>query len=299
VRVSACSTNADSNTATVTVTCVPPTINSQPSGSSITSGSSALLQVGATGSSLTYQWYTGNASDTSSPIGGATGPSVLVSPTSTTNYWVRVSGACGTPQDSRTATVTVGQCASPQISGASAVPGNIQVGGSAQLSASVSGSVSSIQWYVGTPPDKSNPVPQSGATVSVSPTVTTNYWLQALSGCGAAGTNSGIVIVTVGSSCVPPTISTQPSSQQVVAGLTTTLSVIATGTSPLHYQWYKGPTGNKSTPVGGDASSITSAPVNSTLQYWVEVTNSCTKGVAQSSTATLTPFVSRHRATRH
>jgi len=305
VRVSACSTSVDSNAATVTVNppvCNVPQITSQPQNQTTTSGTPTQLTVGATGTALTYQLYAGNTGDTSSPIQNGTTATIFVSPIATSNYWVRVSGQCGTPQNSNTVTVTIGACPTPTIQGASALQTSIQSGQSATLSASVSNAGGGAQWYVGTPPDKSNPVPQSGATVIVSPTVSTNYWLQASSSCGAAAVNSSIVAVTVGSTpppCVPPTITTQPSSQQVVAGLSTILNVNASGTATLHYQWYKGPAGNKSKPVGGDSSSITSDAVNSTLQYWVEVTNACTNGVAQSVTATLTPFVSRHRSSRH
>jgi hypothetical protein len=305
VRVSACSTSVDSNAATVTVNqpvCNAPQITGQPQNQTTTSGNSAQLTVNATGTALTYQWFNGNSGDTSSPVQGGTFATIFVSPTTTTNYWVRVSGQCGTPQNSNTVTVTIGACPTPSISGASAVPSAIQVGQSSSLAATVTNAGGGSQWYVGTPPDKSNPVPQSGPNVTVTPATTTTYWLQAVSSCGAASVNSNIVTVTVGSTpppCVPPAISTQPPSQQVVAGLPTTLTVTASGTTPLHYQWYKGPTGNKSTPTGTDSSSFTTDAINSTTQYWVEVTNSCTNGVAQSATATLTPFVSRHRSTRH
>jgi hypothetical protein len=106
--------------------------------------------------------------------------------------------------------------------------------------------------------------------------------------------------VTVGSSCLNPTISIQPASQTVFAGTTATLSVTAGGTAPLHYHWYQGPSGTKTTPVGTDSAFFTTDPVNSITQFWVEVSNSCNGGVpAQSTTATITPYLSRHRSTRH
>jgi hypothetical protein len=302
VRVTGqCGSPADSTAATVTVVCNPPAITQQPSSASITAGSSTLLTVGATGTSLTYQWYSGTAPDTTLPVAGGSSATIQVSPSQTTNFWVRVSGACGTPQNSTTATITVGACSSPVISGAAANPSNVLPGGSSQLSASVSGSVSGQpQWYIGTPPDKSHPVAQAGATVTVMPSANTTYWMQALSGCGAAAANSNPVTVTVGSSCINPTITIQPASETVIAGTTATLSVTVGGTAPLHYQWYQGPAGTKTTKVGSDSAFFTTDPVNSTTQLWVEVTNSCNGGVpAQSVTATLTPYLSRHRSTRH
>ena len=49
---------------------------------------------------LSYQWYVGASGNTASPIGGATSNSYTTPPlTITTNYWVRVSNAYGTPAD--------------------------------------------------------------------------------------------------------------------------------------------------------------------------------------------------------
>src|SRR5207248_1937909 len=156
-----------------------PQITAQPQGSTISQGNSAFLSVTATGTNPTYQWFIGT-SPSGSLVPGGTSSTLTVSPSSNTNYFVRVT-ACSNSVDSTTATVTVGACTSPVISNAGANPTNIQAGGSAVLSATVSGSVASTQWYKGTPPDKSNPVAQSGPTVSVSPTVDTTYWLQATS----------------------------------------------------------------------------------------------------------------------
>jgi hypothetical protein len=87
--------------------CIAPTITSQPQGTTVQSGSSHTMTVGATGSTpFTYQWYIGTSGNTSSPISGATASSLTVKPTTTTSYWVRVSNACGSA-NSTTATVTV------------------------------------------------------------------------------------------------------------------------------------------------------------------------------------------------
>ncbi|MDP9194575.1 MAG: FG-GAP-like repeat-containing protein [Acidobacteriota bacterium] len=89
--------------------CAPPLVTTQPAGATITSGASHTMSVGPTGTvPFTYQWYVGTSGNTSSPISGATGSVVTVSPTTTTSYWVRVTNACGTA-NSNTATVTVTQ----------------------------------------------------------------------------------------------------------------------------------------------------------------------------------------------
>jgi hypothetical protein len=88
-------------------TCTPPAITGQPGSPAIAAGSSATLSVSATGTGpLSYQWFTGTSGNTASPIPGGTGPSITVTPASTTSYWVRVTNACGTA-NSATATVTV------------------------------------------------------------------------------------------------------------------------------------------------------------------------------------------------
>jgi hypothetical protein len=91
---------------------------------------------------------------------------------------------------------------------------------------------------------------------------------------------------TCGTPCTPPAITTQPTSRTISAGASTVLSVTASGTAPLSYQWYIGASGTTTTPVsGGTSASLTVAP-SATTSYWVRVSNSC--GTANSGTATVT-----------
>jgi hypothetical protein len=82
-----------------------------------------------------------------------------------------------------------------------------------------------------------------------------------------------------------PSITTQPSNQSVNVGSTATFSVVATGTTPLTYQWQKG-----TTPItGATAASYTTAATTSSdsgSQFEVVVTNSV--GSITSNAATLT-----------
>src|SRR5262249_37453538 len=69
---------------------------------------------------------------------------------------------------------------------------------------------------------------------------------------------------------------------------TDTLTVTpSNGTTPYHYQWYQGPTGTTTTPVGTDSNSFTTPFLSSTTQYWVQVTDSA-HGTVNSATATIT-----------
>lgn len=81
-----------------------------------------------------------------------------------------------------------------------------------------------------------------------------------------------------------PTITTQPASQTAVAGNTVTFTVVATGTGPLTYQWYR-----DSTSLTGATQASLSLPgltLSDAGVYTVTVTNSA--GTIRSSNASLT-----------
>jgi hypothetical protein len=121
-----------SGTTTTPPPCSPPVITSQPASRTITAGQSTTLTVGASGSTpLYYQWYVGTSGNTSTPIPGAGGSSVTVTPTVGTNYWVRVSNACGAVNS---ATVTVNVTAPvPPPTGGSGVKGDFNGDGRVDL----------------------------------------------------------------------------------------------------------------------------------------------------------------------
>jgi len=84
---------------------------------------------------------------------------------------------------------------------------------------------------------------------------------------------------------VPPSITTQPKNQTVIAGQTATFSVVASGTAPLSYQWRQ----NGSNIPGANSSSYTTPATTSNdngSTFQVVVTNSVSS--ATSNTATLT-----------
>jgi hypothetical protein len=83
-----------------------------------------------------------------------------------------------------------------------------------------------------------------------------------------------------------PSITTQPASQTINAGQTATLTVSATGTPSVTYQWYQGANGDTTTPVGTHSSSFTTPALTVTTKYWVRVSNAA--GHADSQTATIT-----------
>jgi hypothetical protein len=102
--------------------------------------------------------------------------------------------------------------------------------------------------------------------------------------CGHADSDTATITVVP---CTWPSITSHPQSQTIQNGLTASMSVSASGTPPLSYQWYQGSTGIISNPISGaTSSSYTTPALTQTTLYWVRVSNSC--GSANSNTATIT-----------
>jgi hypothetical protein len=103
--------------------------------------------------------------------------------------------------------------------------------------------------------------------------------LTILIACGGGSSNPG------GTQSVAPTITTQPQSQTVTAGQTAAFTVVASGTTPLNYQWSK-----NSTAIGGATSNSYTTPATTTgdsgSSFTVTVSN--TASSVTSSAATLT-----------
>ncbi|HSY52673.1 MAG TPA: hypothetical protein VLC46_27990 [Thermoanaerobaculia bacterium] len=268
---------ANSNTAVVTVTCAPPTAPAPvPNPSSIAFGQSSSISETPTGTGpFNYQWYIGNSGVTTSPIGGATSSSVMVSPTTTTSYWVRVTGQCTPTADSPATSVTVTPCVPPSAPAPNASPSSIPNGQSSTLSVSPTGSSPfTYQWYIGNPSDTSNPI--GGATnsfVTVSPTVTTNYWVRVTGLCAPPSDSPATTVTVTCSPIAPSGVTAQPSN--INAGQSSTLFFSTAGSGPFTIQWYTGSQGDTSNPIAGaTGTSIIVSPAVTT-GYWVHVVAGC------------------------
>jgi hypothetical protein len=102
-------------------TTLPPSITSHPASQTIATGATATMTVSATGTGLSYQWYTGSTGNTTHAIGGAitnsyTTPALF----GNKRYWVRVSNATAS-SDSSTALITVAFTDTPLVAGTTVI----------------------------------------------------------------------------------------------------------------------------------------------------------------------------------
>jgi subtilisin-like proprotein convertase family protein len=101
-------------------------------------------------------------------------------------------------------------------------------------------------------------------------------------GSAVSTATSGTIVVGA-----PPTISTQPLSQPVASNHQATISVAATGSETLTYQWYVGNSGTTTSPVPGAALPAFTTPIlTGNTSYWVRVSGP--SGVADSAAALIT-----------
>ncbi|PBQ30700.1 hypothetical protein CNR22_02565 [Sphingobacteriaceae bacterium] len=229
---------ANSNVVLVTV-IAQPTLTITSSNTLSCSGSTTLSASGA----ASYTWST-----------GATSPSIVVTPTVATNYYVTyASSPCGSGV-SANIPVIISQNPTLSISSANA---SVCAGVSATLLAS---GATSYSWSNG----------MSGASINPTPSVSTTY---SVIGSNAAGcSSSGTVTVNV---LAAPTISINGASQ-ICAGQ----SVSLTASGAMSYTWNNSSFSN----------SLVASPVTSTV-YTAQGTNiaGCISGIVSFSVAVVSP----------
>jgi len=266
-------------------------ITTQPTSDVIKSGTAKTLTVtGAQGlgTSLSYQWYQGASGTTTSPISAATSSS-YTTPTlsAATSYWVKVTRiGTGYSIPSNSSTATVSMATAPAIT---TQPGSISInsGTTTTLTVASSGSPTpTYQWYQGASGTTTSPIANATSASFTTPalTATTSYWVRATNVGGTADSSAATVTVTQ-----PAAITTSPSSTTINSGSTTILSVTASGTGPLSYQWYQGASGTTTSPIlNATLASYTTPALTATTSYWVKVTNAANPTGVNSATATVT-----------
>ena len=266
-------------------------ITTQPTSDVIKSGTTKTLTVtGAQGlgRSLSYQWYQGSTGNTTNSINGATSASYTTPQLSAaTNYWVKVtrSGTGYTiPSNSTTATVNIATAPTITTQPSST---SINSGATTTLTVASSGSPTpTYQWYQGASGTTTDPVTDATSASFTTPVLTTtkSYWVRATNVGGTADSTAATVTVNQ-----PAAIATSPSSTTINSGSNATLSVTASGTGPLSYQWYQGTSGTTTSPINtATLASYTTPTLTATTSYWVKVSNASNPTGAASATATVT-----------
>jgi hypothetical protein len=173
--------------------CTPPSILVQPAGSAITIGNAAQLSVTASGTSpFTYQWFTGVSGDASTPLNGGTAATIVVSPATTTSFWVKVTGQCAPAANSQVAVVSVTiPCVPPQVT-ATLRDQTVLVGSTVTLSLDYTGQGATVTWFQGA---NANPIGSGPIFVTPPLAQTTQFHARVANACGAADSNS--VTITV------------------------------------------------------------------------------------------------------
>jgi len=122
-----------------------------------------------------------------------------------------------------------------------------------------------FQWYEGASGDTTNPVPGATASGFTTPRLTapTSYWVRVTNAFGSV--DSAAASISIGAF---PVITSPPQTIGIVPGQTLSLSVVATGTAPLHYQWYY-----EGYPVAGATSPTFTSVYYHSSTVWVEVSN--------------------------
>ena len=255
-------TNTNGCSATSAATTV--TVNPQPATPTITaSGATTFCEGGSVTltapAGYTYAWSN-----------GATTQSITV--TASGSYSVTVTNANGCSATSAATTVTVNpQPATPAITASGSTA--LCPGASVTLTA----------------PDGYTYLWSNGATtqsITVSAAGSYSVTVTNANGCSATSAPTGVTTNPATS------IVSQPQSATISRNTPHVLSVTATGTAPLTYQWYQGNSGDTSQPLAGQTSSslsLSGFSKKGTYRYWVHVSSAtCTSSTANSTTAVIT-----------
>ncbi len=308
-----------------------PSIDTQPTGTTVNEGdSSPNLSVAASvsdGGTLSYQWYSNSANSTNggNAIAGATSATYAAPTTSTgtTYYYAVVTNTNNSVSGNKTATATsniaavnvnaLTNAATPSIdtqpTGATVNEGDSSPNLSVAASVSDGGTLS-YQWYSNTASNTNGGNAIAGATSATyaAPTTstgTTYYYAvvtntnNSVSGNKTATETSNIAAVNVNAltNAATPSIDTQPTGATVNEGdsspnLSVAASVSDGGT--LSYQWYSNSANstNGGNAIAGATSATYAAPTTSTgTTYYYAVVTNTNNSVSGNKTATATSSI--------
>ena len=270
----------------VTSEVVLPVVTTQPASQSVTAGSPVTLFVVAGGSApLSYQWFKDGATLPGATDAALVFPGVFASSAGT--YSVVVANAGGTYASAPAVLSVTAGVSAPSIS-AGPVSRSVETGSPVTFSVTASGSSPlSYQW-------RRNGIGISGATGSllvlgsVASASAGNYDVVVSNAAGSA--SSAVAVLTVVAAALP-VITAQPASQAVPAGGSATLSVTATGSAPLAYQWRRD--GETIAGATGPSFLLSSVSAASAGSYSVLVSNSAGSISSRPAVVSVVPATGR------
>ena len=268
---------------TVIVPGIPPTITSQPQNDTVNVGNTASFTNAASGTpQLYYQWYF----NTNTVVTNQTGAILVIASATTSQagyYTVVVTNLYGSVT-STPALLTVNAGTKPAIT---QQPQNVTAtnGLAATFTSAASGtSPLFYEWFFNTNTLVSSGVNDTVYTISPATTNQAGYYNVIVTNLYGSATSAPALLTVV----VPPSkpvFTQQPQNFTVTNGYNAAFTNVASGTSPLSYQWYF----NTNTAIAGGTNAIlliTFATTNQAGHYTVAVSNPA--GSVTSSPALLT-----------
>jgi len=255
-----------------------PSIIVQPTDQTTCTGSSVSFTVIASGSGLTYQWYTGAIPLTNGGnSAGATSATLTINPVTTgdvyANYNVVVTGICSPSITSNNAGLTVN--ISPE---APTGTGDIRCGtGTVNISA-IPPSGESIDWYAAS----------TGGNVLAGGSSTTTFTTPSISAttiyyAEARNTTTGCVSVRT---AVTAIVNNNPTVATVgIRCGTGTVNISATASAGATIDWFAASTGGSVLSDGSGTTTFTTPGISTTTTYYAEARNTTTGCISATRSA--------------
>jgi alpha-tubulin suppressor-like RCC1 family protein len=271
-----------------------PVFTIQPQSHTNVSGDAVILQVAAS-DAQSYQWFFNGApiSDNGRITGTSdTFLSIHVLQTNDAGSYIAIASNFAGAVTSSVATITVLYL--PPSFGPPLASQTKVLGGTVAFSSPAAGSLPiSYQWYFeGTPlTDNGRVTGSTNDTLNITSLQTNDaghYWLVASNEVGV--TTGAVATLTV---LVPPSVILPPTNQTWIYGSNGNLSVLASGSEPLSYQWYLGATlltdGNRFSGTTTSTLMVTNVQTFDAGYYTAVITNAA--GSVTSSVALVSVVV--------
>lgn len=227
-----------------------------------------------------YRWYKGNIYDFSQPVDGGTKSSITFIVSGPEKYWVYVFNSAGF----LTSGTQIVICNPPAIVGQTPTS-FLTLGESTSLTVETTGSEPRrYEWFTGVSSPTTQLPDTTPTRIAVTPSVDTRYWARVTNDCGTV--LSEPILVNV---CEPAKIKTPPQPTTIIEGNLGSLSILATGTSPVTYQWFEGEVDGGGPQVPLCSTNVCSVRPSASTKYWAKISNNCGEDKSAAVMVTVIP----------